>query len=330
MARRTGFRGAACSAVLAISACAAPDAPTTPPSAFDAALAGYYATLADAEYAESDFLDYWRFRAKQRAAEAGMTPQADALSDRALPERLAPALAAARAELIARVDDIARLVSPDAAAHAQAAFDCWIQEAEEDLAQPELETCRRDFEAALASLGAAERDLVVLLPSATATAIAVSGGGQTIAVDQAYGGVAGSASQLSRTARLDEAGVAKALAGAIGREPEAFASYTVYFETGGAELAEGAQAALDAAVADATSRRAARVAVYGHADRVGSQSANVRFSRARAERVAQLLVAAGVPAADVASDSFGELRPAVPTPDGVAEPLNRRVEIVVR
>lgn len=330
MSRRAVIRAAACSAVLAISACAAPEAPTRTPSAFDAALAGYYAALADAEYAESDFLDYWRFRDKQRAAEAGLTPQADALWDRVLPERLVPSLAAARAQLIARVDDIARLVSPDAAAHAQAAFDCWIQEAEEDLEQPELDICRRDFEAALASLGAAERDLVVLLPSAAAAAIAVSGGGATIAVDEAYGGVAGSASQLSRTTRLDEAGVAKALAGALDREPEAFSTYTVFFETGGSELAEGSQAALDAAVADATSRGAARVAVYGHADRVGSQSANVRFSRARAQRIADVLVAAGVPTADVAADSFGELRPAVPTPDGVAEPLNRRVEIVIR
>jgi len=42
------------------------------------------------------------------------------------------------------------------------------------------------------------------------------------------------------------------------------------------------------------------------------------------------LIAVGIPAADVQAISRGKRAPAVPTSDGIAEPRNRRVEIVVR
>jgi OmpA-OmpF porin, OOP family len=67
--------------------------------------------------------------------------------------------------------------------------------------------------------------------------------------------------------------------------------------------------------------------VVGHADRSGPDDYNLRLSQRRAKSVADSLVGAGVPAAGLTLDAKGENDPAVPTPDGVREPLNRRVDI---
>ena len=67
--------------------------------------------------------------------------------------------------------------------------------------------------------------------------------------------------------------------------------------------------------------------VAGHADTSGSTPYNQKLSEERAKNVADLLHNAGVPAEAMTVQAFGETRPAVPTPDGVREPLNRRVEV---
>jgi len=69
------------------------------------------------------------------------------------------------------------------------------------------------------------------------------------------------------------------------------------------------------------------LAVTGHADRSGSDAYNQKLSERRARNVVDLITAAGVAANAVTIDAKGESQPAVPTPDGVREPLNRRVEV---
>ncbi|MGZ8364492.1 MAG: OmpA family protein, partial [Caulobacteraceae bacterium] len=67
--------------------------------------------------------------------------------------------------------------------------------------------------------------------------------------------------------------------------------------------------------------------VVGHADRSGSQTYNVRLSERRAKAVADALVGLGVGGDKLSVDWKGENENAVPTPDGVKEPLNRRATI---
>lgn len=69
------------------------------------------------------------------------------------------------------------------------------------------------------------------------------------------------------------------------------------------------------------------LAITGHADRSGSDGYNQKLSERRARNVADLVTAAGVAASAVTLDAKGESQPAVPTADGVREPLNRRVEV---
>ena len=71
-----------------------------------------------------------------------------------------------------------------------------------------------------------------------------------------------------------------------------------------------------------------KIQVNGYTDTTGSFAYNQRLSERRANAVAARLAALGVARSDmaVAGHSFNDLR--VPTPPGVREPQNRRVEIV--
>jgi OmpA-OmpF porin, OOP family len=71
-----------------------------------------------------------------------------------------------------------------------------------------------------------------------------------------------------------------------------------------------------------------KLQVTGYTDTTGSYAYNQRLSERRANAVATKLVAYGVARSDmsVAGRSFNDLR--VPTPPGVREPQNRRVEIL--
>ena len=72
------------------------------------------------------------------------------------------------------------------------------------------------------------------------------------------------------------------------------------------------------------------VSVVGHADREGDPKWNYTLSRRRAETVSVLLKDMGVNPEHMEITSHGEENPLVPTADNVAEPRNRRVEVIVR
>lgn len=111
---------------------------------------------------------------------------------------------------------------------------------------------------------------------------------------------------------------------------------TLYFDFASAELSGPALAALRAEILQPLTEGSAtaprRIIVHGHADTVGGARENVALSAERAEAVASLLraAAAGGGALDLLVIAHGERRLARTTPDGVAEAMNRRVEIVVK
>jgi outer membrane protein OmpA-like peptidoglycan-associated protein len=103
--------------------------------------------------------------------------------------------------------------------------------------------------------------------------------------------------------------------------------YLAFFAWDRADITPVTQQLIDDAAAAYRQQRPAKVVVAGHADRSGPESYNVGLSERRARAVAAALVAQGVPADVLDVQWYGETRPRVPTPDGVREPENRRVEI---
>jgi OOP family OmpA-OmpF porin len=74
---------------------------------------------------------------------------------------------------------------------------------------------------------------------------------------------------------------------------------------------------------------ATRIVVVGHTDTSGSVRYNLRLSERRAKAVADALVGLKVDPATLNVDWKGKTDLAVPTPDGVKEPLNRRSIITI-
>jgi len=107
-------------------------------------------------------------------------------------------------------------------------------------------------------------------------------------------------------------------------------TYLVFFDWDKADLTARARQII-ADAAGASSRLAVtRIEVAGHADKSGTATYNQGLSMKRAQVVAGELVRLGVKKDAIAVSAFGDTKPLVPTADGVREPQNRRVEIVLK
>jgi OmpA-OmpF porin, OOP family len=187
----------------------------------------------------------------------------------------AQALTDARGRLMAVLDGGARDGTPQAAARAQRAFDCWQHEASEDywydaLTDTHAAPCREEFEAVIGQM--------------TKTVTIVDGFGPDI----------------------------------------------VLFDFDKSDINAAGKAVIDFVLADAARRGTVNISVTGHADRAGSEAYNMALSLRRADAVRKALIAGGIPADAITVAGRGESEPAVPTPDGVKEQANRRVEIILQ
>ena len=72
------------------------------------------------------------------------------------------------------------------------------------------------------------------------------------------------------------------------------------------------------------------ITVAGHTDTTGALDWNFELGIKRAREVRDLLVSAGFDPASIAVSSHGERTLLIQTAEETPEPLNRRVEVVVR
>ncbi len=104
--------------------------------------------------------------------------------------------------------------------------------------------------------------------------------------------------------------------------------FTVYFDWNRSSVEPSGMAILQQAAAVYKAGGVVTVQVTGYTDTSGSVRYNQRLSERRAQQVAHILVGMGVPPQAVAFGGAGENNLAVPTPDGVREPRNRRVTVI--
>ena len=112
-------------------------------------------------------------------------------------------------------------------------------------------------------------------------------------------------------------------------QPVQATSFMVFFDWDRSDLSAQAQSTIQQASNAFKQTGAARITATGHADRSGPENYNMALSLRRANAVKDALVRNGVPMGAIQVVGMGESQPLVPTADGVREPQNRRVEIVV-
>jgi OOP family OmpA-OmpF porin len=105
-------------------------------------------------------------------------------------------------------------------------------------------------------------------------------------------------------------------------------SYLVFFDWNSAALSPGASEVIQLSANAYRAGAPVTVQVTGYTDTSGSYRYNERLSVRRARAVAATLAQDGVPSGAMVVTGRGQNDLRVPTPDGVREPQNRRVEIV--
>ena len=155
-------------------------------------------------------------------------------------------------------------------------------------------------------------------------------GGKAVLVDKPYVEASLRDTRTVRTSPIDPKKVNEVFGKTLAALPVQPTSFLVYFVEGTDELNPDAKRAIDRVVAEVAARPSPEIAVVGHTDFVGSDQYNDTLSLQRALRVRDLLVRRGIPAKIIQAAGRGKREPLVKASDDVAEPRNRRVEIIVR
>ena len=186
---------------------------------------------------------------------------------------------------------------------------------------------------ALAALccGCATHERIILLPESGGgpTSLAVRQGGREVLLDRPY---AAAELTIADPFRYDAsaAEVQATFGEALSAQPARAVHFTLYFIEGSDDLTEASKETFERMFADLAKRRVRDIVVGGHTEAGGSDQYNDALAKKRADAVSALLVARGVAASDIVAIGRGKRDLLIPTPSGIAEPLNRRVEVVVR
>lgn len=136
--------------------------------------------------------------------------------------------------------------------------------------------------------------------------------------------------QPSSVEKADPDAIRKKYADQLNILPSKPVSMLFYFESATAELTEESKNQIDELIGLIKSREPAAVDIIGHSDSVGDVDKNYLLGLERAKAVKKYLLERNVTLKRSSTASYGKNDPLVHTKDGVSEPKNRRVEVIVR
>ena len=275
---------------------------STSGTAFMNALYEGYEALSLQRGSVADLIDAEHFNHKARRAARRSSTMRDAIMDRSLRDDDIPDLSTALARLRKAYDRGGRTIAPDLSATAQVSYDCWIEAAEganpahgwssrAAFRQDDVDRCKAEFETAMSTLESMTYFRLTEF-------------------------------------RKPPSGMAMPTPAApqVAAAPETF---IVYFGWDSDAVDGSGNRVIDDAVTAADSLGIADFSITGHADRSGPEDYNLNLSLRRADNVKSALIARGVKEGGISVAGRGEAEPAIATDDGVREPANRRVVIIL-
>jgi len=175
---------------------------------------------------------------------------------------------------------------------------------------------------------------VILLPDEEGAtgAVIVSTETESKTIDVPYHAarVGGPAPQAIRVKPVDKEKVHKNFQTSLQALPSRALHFTLYFVTDSIVLTEASKKEIPAIVNRINATDPPVVLnIIGHTDTTGPATYNNTLSLDRARAVEAILRSSGVLVELIRIQSFGENDPLISTPDGVPEPRNRRVEVMV-
>ncbi len=176
-------------------------------------------------------------------------------------------------------------------------------------------------------------DRIVLLPDdhGRVGKLNVGNAGGDTLLDSAYATASASGGRKAEAGRTDPQAVNQEFGTVLAALPPAPYSNMLYFKNDTDDLTdESRDYARNELKQKIAGFPAPEIVLIGHTDTVGGDEFNDRLSLERAKVVKQLLIGLGFDAAHISVAGRGKRELLVPTADGVAEPRNRRVEVLVR
>lgn len=257
---------------------------------FKAGLHKEYVSLARAELGEGDLFDTGVFARRAEAAAMGKEVNPDQLWDRDYTKKNRELLFKERDRLLAALNGGGRAQQPALAARAQAQFDCWAQELEENNQPQDILRCRVAYMEAMREMA----DAMKPAPKPK---------------------VAEKPKKVEKKKR---------------EAMSFLMPFVVYFDFNSTTITDmdSVRTLTDAAKA-AKKGKSTRVQVIGHTDTAGSADYNQKLAERRAAVVGEALVALGVDASSIERSASGENDLEVQTGDNIRKDSNRRVVIIV-
>lgn len=280
---------------------------SSPSGDFGAALAAAYQQLADLEKSQGDHRDADAYADRAAAAMAGnpTDPEPVELRQGFLKPHYVPELGDARQRLMAAFEKGGRDKAPHPAARAQTTFDCWLEQASEDLQPEHVESCKQAYLLAVAEVEKA------LLPPPKAVDPDTDGDGVADSRDDCPGTPQGTP--------VDSKGC-----------PAIPSLEGVHFEHDKAVLTASARSILDEVAAITAANPHVRVEIVGHTDSSGSDSYNQSLSERRAQAARAYLESIGVSGTRLSALGRGESTPVADNSTREGRAANRRVDLTAR
>ncbi len=259
-------------------------------SPFTQSLAAEYRDFSNRELDDMfDYPDALHFARKGLAAAAGEVVMPEPISDWNLMPQHMEELGTARGRLVVAFDLGAREVAPQQSAVAQARFDCWIEQQEENWQEKDIIECKNAFMEAMNTLeGMIKPQGAEQFPAP---------------VEQAAPPVA------AEPMKAEDA------------------MYLVFFDWDSAAISAAGESVLDAVAAEAKSKNLNMIKVVGHTDSSGTKPYNAKLAMKRANAVRDALTKRGIDANLLQVDGRGETELLVQTADNIREPANRRAQV---
>jgi outer membrane protein OmpA-like peptidoglycan-associated protein len=135
---------------------------------------------------------------------------------------------------------------------------------------------------------------------------------------------------LSEPKILEEKKIRQEFREALEAEPIPPVNFIIYFKPESSVPSNESLALLNKVKDVIRARKSTDIIISGHTDSVGSIDYNRHLSLRRAKVIAEILITKGIDQQNIQVTYHGKGNPLIPTPDGVPESRNRRVEITVR
>lgn len=130
--------------------------------------------------------------------------------------------------------------------------------------------------------------------------------------------------------KMEKKDISEVFSAALAAEPDLPSRFILYFFYDSTELKPESDNLLPYIITTIKSREPTFISITGHTDRVGSDIFNRNLSLNRANKLKDFFISKGIDPASIEVTYHGEANPLVKTEDEVPEPLNRRVEVIVR